>query len=319
MVCHARAPLVAAVAGCLAAGFACSRWSADPEPFYWDPASFDGAAAMREVQAFVDLGPRVAATASGERAAVYLVERFGELGMTARIDAFEDEAPGGKATFRNVIARVPGTNPRRMLIIGSHYDTKKNLGDDYVGANDSGSSTGALLELARLAAENARTSPPPGDLVFVAFDGEECAVSYGPQDGFHGSRRFVRQLIASNHVGRVRAMILMDMIGDRDLSVTIPVNSASDLAALAFDAATEEGVREAFTIFEQAILDDHTAFSAVGIPAIDLIDFQFGSRPGEHDYWHTTEDTMDKLSADSLQVVGRVVIRMINELMNDLQ
>ena len=273
---------------------------------------------MEEVRAFVDLGPRIANTEGGERAAAYLLQRFTELGVTARIDAFEDEMPGGTGTFRNVIARIPGVHHRRMVVIGSHFDTKSGLGEDYVGANDSGSSTGAMLELARLAGAQARTSPLPCDLVFVAFDGEECVESYGPRDGFHGSRRFVEQLVASNQIKWVRAFILLDMIGDRDLTMTVPLNTTPELATLAFDAATEEGVRDKFMIFEAQVWDDHTAFMKRGIPAIDLIDFHFGSGPGLNDYWHTPEDTLDKLGADSIQAVGRVTIRMINALMNDL-
>lgn len=114
---------------------------------------------------------------------------------------------------------------------------------------------------------------------------------------------------------RVAAMILMDMVGDRDLTVTIPRNTTPWLGALAFDAARAEGVRRHFQLYPYMIADDHNAFLERGVPAIDLIDFQFGSAPGKNDYWHTAEDSMDKLSAESLSVVGRVAARMALEVM----
>ena len=110
-------------------------------------------------------------------------------------------------------------------------------------------------------------------------------------------------------------MILMDMIGDRDLQVTIPRNSSSHLVALAFESATALGVRDRFSFSRSNILDDHVPLIEPGIPSINLIDFQFGSRPGKNDYWHTPEDTLDKVSPDSLEIVGRVVIEMLNRIM----
>jgi glutaminyl-peptide cyclotransferase len=113
----------------------------------------------------------------------------------------------------------------------------------------------------------------------------------------------------------VAAMILLDMVGDRDLTITIPRNSTPELVALAFDAARAEGVRKYFQLYPGHILDDHVPFGERGVPVVNLIDFHYGRAPGKNDYWHTAEDTMDKLSAESLEMVGRVAVRMAQELM----
>jgi glutaminyl-peptide cyclotransferase len=279
-----------------------------------EPLVCDGRRAMAEVEALVALGPRVAGTAGAARAATHLQERFAQLGLAAGIDAFEDDTPSGPAVFRNVIARIPGRGSEAEIVVGSHYDTKGGIADDFVGANDSGSSTGLLLELARVCRNAAGPRGWEATLVFVAFDGEECAARYGPRDGFHGSRHFVRQLQQAGRTHQVRAMILTDMIGDRDLRVTLPRNASSPLKTLALDAAAQHGVRHLFGLYPGQIGDDHVAFLQAGIPAIVLIDFAYGSAPGRNDYWHTTQDTLDKLSPNSLQAVGDVVLLMIDTL-----
>ena len=114
----------------------------------------------------------------------------------------------------------------------------------------------------------------------------------------------------------VTAVILLDMIGDSDLNIGIPQNSSRHLASLVFDSAKEENARNKFSLSDNNILDDHVPFLQAGVAAIDIIDFDYGSQPGKNDYWHTDKDTLDKLSADSLQTVGRIVIRTLNRLRN---
>ena len=283
-----------------------------------DAAAFDGSLAMAEVEALVGLGPRDSGTEGAARAAAHLAARFTELGLEVEVDTFEDETPMGPTVFRNVIARIPGGGrDGGEIVLGSHYDTKRGIGPNFVGANDSGSSTGLLLELARVCRQAAEPSDLQADLVFVAFDGEESMVRYGPRDGFHGSRRYVRRLGDAGRTEAVRAMILADMVGDRDLRVTIPRNSTPWLRTLALEAAAEQGVRHLFGLYPGDIADDHVAFLQAGIPAVNLIDFAYGSAPGRNDYWHTEEDTLDKLSADSLEAVGKVMLHMIRALQAD--
>ena len=274
------------------------------------PVAVSGEAALDEVARLVALGSRDSGTPGAERAASHLLQRLKEIGVEAEIQEFRDPSPRGEVVFRNVLGRIPGRSDR-IVLLGSHYDTKSGI-EDFEGANDSGSSTGLLLELARALQAGA---PHAMEIRLVFFDGEECMVEYGPEDGFHGSRHMAKTMAEDGSLARVAAMILMDMVGDRDLTVTIPRNTTPWLGALAFDAARAEGVRRHFQLYPYMIADDHNAFLERGVPAIDLIDFQFGSAPGKNDYWHTAEDSMDKLSAESLSVVGRVAARMALEVM----
>lgn len=269
--------------------------------------AFNGSAAFEEVRRFVAIRPRDATTPGAERAARYLRDRLQELGVAAEWDEFQDVCPIGTGVFRNVIARIPGKG-RGLLILGGHYDTKAGIGEDFEGANDSGSSTGVLLELARHLASGPAW---PWEIRIVFFDGEEAMHRYGPHDGLHGSRHMARQLVESGQASNVVAMILLDMIGDRDLTVTIPRNGTPWLIAEVFEAARKEGLRQYFSLYPHRIVDDHDPFLAAGMPAVDLIDFQFGSAPGRNDYWHTPEDRMDKIAPESLEIVGRVVVRLL--------
>ena len=274
------------------------------------PVAISGAAALEEVRAFLEVGPRDAGTPGAERAATYLAERLHALGVAAEIQEFREPSPLGPETvFRNVLGRIPGRTDR-IVLLGSHYDTKAGI-PDFVGANDSGSSTGLLLELARAFAAAA---PPEMEIRFAFFDGEESQIEYGPADGFHGSRHLARTMAADGSLSNVVAMILLDMVGDRDLTLTIPHNCTPALVSLAFAAARAEGVRERFQLYPYNVGDDHVAFFERGVPAINFIDFEYGSAPGLNDYWHTPADTLDKLSAESLDLVGRVVARLVAEL-----
>lgn len=272
-------------------------------------AKVSGERALEEVRRFVELGLKDSGTPGAEKAALYLRDRLRELGAEAEIQTFTDLTPIGEITFRNVLGRIPGAG-ETILLLGSHFDTKTGI-ENFEGANDSGSSTGLLLELARVLKAN---GPHPAEIRFAFFDGEECMVEYGPQDGFHGSRYLAKAMEADGSLSNVAAMILLDMVGDKDLTITIPRNCTPWLTALAFEAARAEGVRPHFQLYPYAMGDDHVEFFARGVPAIDLIDFQFGSAPGKNDYWHTAQDTMDKLSAESLGIVGRVTARMVAEI-----
>ena len=269
-----------------------------------------GERALDEVRKFVELGPKESGTPGAEQAAIYLRDRLRELGVAAEIQEFTDLTPIGELTFRNVLGRIPGTGGK-ILLLGSHYDTKAGIAG-FVGANDSGSSTGLLLELARVLKANA---PHAVEIRFAFFDGEESRQRYGPNDGFHGSRHLVETMEADGSISNIAALILLDMVGDRDLTITIPRNCTPWLTTLAFDAARAEGARTKFQLYPYTVGDDHEEFFARGVPAIDLIDFQFGSAPGKNDYWHTAQDTLDKLSAESLGIVGRTAARMADEIL----
>lgn len=280
-----------------------------PAPPRPTPAAFAGSNALAEVAAFLTLGSRDAGTAASARAALYLRDRLTDHGLPAEIDAFSDTTPDGTSVFHNVIGRLPGTSAD-IVVLGAHYDTKAGI-PGFQGANDSGSGVGVLLALAAWY----RTAPPPKPALWLAFfDGEECRNEYGPHDGLHGSRRLARVIVERGLANRVRAVVVLDMIGDRDLKVMLPRNGTPELTVALLKAATDEQCRPAFTLYAGQILDDHQPFLDAGLPAIDLIDFDYGSAPGRNNYWHTAEDTLDKLSADSLGLVGRVVIRLLDNL-----
>nr|MBP7276518.1 M28 family peptidase [Kiritimatiellia bacterium] len=272
-----------------------SACAAEVSPRGWmlDPGNFSGARALDECAAFVRLGPKASGTEGAHRAAEHLAERLDSMGYTPELDVFEDPAPGGPLVFRNVIARTSGSGPvERIILIGAHYDTKGSI-ENFEGANDSGSGVGALLEILRLVAE---TPPPPGvEIRGVFFDGEECRRAYGPRDGLHGSRRMAAQAVREGWASKVAGVIILDMIGDQDLNITLPANVTPSLAQLLFRAAEAENVRPQVAWSRHDVLDDHVPFLNSGMPAVNLIDFEYGSAPGLNDYWHTSEDRMEHL------------------------
>ena len=290
----------------------CSKSPKTPEAAApgFDPARFDGERALYEVSRVVALGNRDAGTAGSKAASDYLLKRLSAIGVSAEIDVFTAPTPKGDTIFRNVIGRIPGSDPR-IILLATHYDTKSGI-PGFVGANDGASSCGVVLELARILAAGPKVGPT---VQFLFFDGEECMESYGPQDGLQGSRRHARQLQKARIHTNVVGMILFDMVGDKNLSVTLPRNGTPFLLTSVLQAAHAENVREQFALHPFDVGDDHVPFLALGIPAVDIIDFDFGSAPGLNDYWHTPQDTLDKLSAESLGAVGRVSLRVINDLL----
>ncbi len=272
---------------------------------------FSGEHALAETAALVKIVPRESGTGGARRAAVHLETRMQEIGVPAVIDTFKDQTPAGEMYFHNVVGRLPGKTSR-LIVIGSHFDTKSGIAPDFQGANDSGSSSGVLLEMIRVLKSRA---PYETEFMFAFFDGEECLKQYNMMtDGLHGSRRLAKEVYTAGGAQFVEAVIILDMIGDKNLNVTIPRNSSRKLTKELFAAADELGHRAKFGLARGDIIDDHVPFLALGMPVINLIDFEYGSAPGLNDYWHTPEDTMDKLSVESLQIIGDTVLRMIERL-----
>lgn len=280
-----------------------------PEPV--ELPSFDGQRAFTEVEALVEFSPRDAGTPEGWKAADHIFKRLERFGVAAEIDTFVDMTPEGEKTFRNVIGRIPGRTDE-WIILGSHFDTMPGI-DNFQGANDSGSSTGVLLEIARICAG---LTPEVG-ILLAFFDGEEGIAHYAPGDGLHGSRRMAAQLRTAGAHKQIKAMVLLDMVGDRDLHFTIPYNSSRALVKEVFDAAHTIGHRDRFSLSRSIITDDHVPFLDIGIPAIDLIDFRFGSEPGLNDYWHTEADNLENISAESLQITGDITLALLERLAID--
>jgi Zn-dependent M28 family amino/carboxypeptidase len=191
----------------------------------------------------------------------------------------------------------------------SHFDTAPRVKGRFEGANDSASTTGLLMELA--AALRRVGGALNNNILLVWTDGEECFRSYGPSDGFHGSRHLVKKFKAEKR--KVSAAICLDMLGDKNLNIMLPYNSTKHLIDKTIQAAKNVKLDKFVNVEKRFdIRDDHTAFLEAGYPAIDLIDFDFGSRPGLNDYWHTTKDSIDKISAESLYVSGQIASELIN-------
>jgi Zn-dependent M28 family amino/carboxypeptidase len=272
---------------------------------------FDGQQAYSEVEALVEISPRDAGTPAGRKAAEHIYKRLESFGIEAKIDSFEDQTPAGKKTMHNVVGRIPGKTDQ-WIILGSHFDTMPGI-ENFQGANDSGSSTGVLLELARMLGA-AKTNPETG-IIFAFFDGEEGIAGYIPGDGLHGSRHMANQLKKSGEHKKIKAMILLDMVGDKDLHFTIPANCSHSLIKEVLDAAHTTGHRNRFSLSRNSIItDDHVPFLEAGIPAIDIIDFRFGSKPELNDHWHTDADQLKNISAQSLEISGTITLQILKQL-----
>ncbi len=271
-----------------------------PPPGYGKPwKEFSGEKALAHVQALVDLGPRPAGSAALEKARDYIEKNLATSGWDVKRQSFIDETPRGRAGFINLLATHQGSLPNEpRFLVCSHYDTKTFDSITFVGANDGGSSTGALLELARVLHSTPRLA---NQIELIFFDGEEAYESFTQTDGLYGSRYFARQLQESVPGRKFRAGILWDMMGDRNLTITLPSDSPAILAQGIFSAADALQVREHFTYLPNEMVDDHSPLNEIGIPTIDLIDFDYPP-------WHTEADTMDRLSAESLRIVGAVTL-----------
>ena len=264
---------------------------------------FSGDKALAHVQALVDIGPRPPGSDNIVRARAYIEEQLETFGWRVTEQEFSDQTPRGEMKFVNLVARF-GTSAKPVFLLCSHYDTKIFDAFRFVGANDGGSSTGLLLELARVLSMQPDLA---NKIELVFFDGEEAFQDFSATDGIYGSRHFAQELTKDGSAKSFRGGLLFDMVGDQSLDITMPPNSPGKIAAEIFAAADALKLRNYFTYFDQEITDDHSPLNAAGVPVLDLIDFRYPP-------WHTAEDTMDKLSPQSLHVVGSVAAYYLSEL-----
>ena len=253
--------------------------------------------------------PRHAATLRGRLAAHWLFDRASWCGADALLDTFRDSTPFGERVFSNVMIELPGTKTNGYwIVLMSHFDTPSTTKQPCPGANDGASTSGLLVALADAIK---RSGPHPDNIALVWTDGEECLKEYGPNDGFYGSRHLVEQFRQKNR--RVKTAICLDMLGDKDLHIVVPANTTTVLKKLALQAAETAGLKGKVKVDESMVVsDDHSAFLSAGCPAINFIDFSFGP---DNAWWHTSEDTIDKISKSSLQASGRLVAAFLNLLL----
>jgi glutaminyl-peptide cyclotransferase len=264
---------------------------------------FSGDKALAHVQCLVDLGPRPPGSEAIEKSRDYIENQLRLFGWEVTRQAFTGDTPRGKVRFVNLIARFRAQGGAPSFLLCSHYDTKTFDAIRFVGANDGGSSTGLLLELARVLGQHPNLAAKV-ELVF--FDGEEAYENFSETDGLYGSRYFARELADAKTGKQFRGGILFDMVGDRSLDITLPTDSPVEMARDIFASAEALKLRNYFSYFDREMMDDHTPLNRIGIPTLDMIDFDFA-------WWHTADDTIDKLSAQSLQVVGSVAAYYLSE------
>ena len=254
--------------------------------------------------------PRDAGTIRGRLAANWLMDRASRTGADAFVDAFRAATPEGEKAFANVVVELKGSKENApWIVLLSHFDTAPNIGAGFEGAND-GASTSALL-VALLGAVR-RAGPQCDNIAFVWTDAEECRMTYSSNDGLQGAKHAVDGFKRKRRA--VKAAIGLDMLGDRDLHIRMPANGTVKLQNAVFEAAKRAGLEGLVSLGRETVKDDFAVFLDEGCPAVNLIDFDFGSAPGKNDYWHTAQDTMDKISDESLLKAGMLVAELLNML-----
>jgi glutaminyl-peptide cyclotransferase len=272
---------------------------------------FDGAKAYDQVAKIVGFGPRPPASEGIHHVQDYIRGQLQSFGCAVDEDDFHASTPIGSVAMKNIIAKIPGTGQGIILLL-AHYDSLSSV-PNFVGAEDSASSTGVMLEEARLLCGRKQANA-----VWIAFlDGEEAFVDWDKDnDHTYGSRELAARLAVSGDLKRVKAVILADMIGQYGLVIPREGNSAKWLTALVWKTAARLGYQDIFVSRELAISDDHQPFLERGVPAIDIIDYDGFQQPK---YWHTPQDTLDKISPRSLAIVGHVILESVAELQKQFQ
>jgi Zn-dependent M28 family amino/carboxypeptidase len=270
------------------------------------PGSFSGSQAFQLTQKAVSFGERPSGSDAILKLRSWIVSEMKPLGGQIDLDSFTGQTPTGPVPMTNIILKFPGTSGKAVVVAG-HYDTKRIPMVHFLGANDAGSSTGFLIEFAREAAKMNHAD----DVYVVFFDGEEAVGEWTDTNSLYGSHHLVDKWLANGTLSRIKALINVDMIGDKDLDVLNDGNSSQSLRDLVLKEAAKLGDSKYFHTNVSGIDDDHMPFVNAGVNAIDLIDFSYGP---QNSYWHNDKDTMDKLSAHSLQVVGDVVVGVVSEL-----
>ena len=275
-----------------------------PAPAASTTGGFDGARAYQHVEQLVAIGPRSAGSEGIRRAQEYIVGQLKGFGCQIEEQDFHASTPVGDVAMKNIVGKVPSTNPN-TIIFASHYDTKRI--ENFVGANDGGSSTGVLLELARLvcARKNAET------VWLVFLDGEEAfRPQWADPDHTYGSRELAARAALSGDLRRLKALVLIDMVGPTNPIFRRESNSTPWLTDLVWSTAARLGYGKIFINDGNAIEDDHIPFLQRDVPSTDIIDFEAPVL----EYWHTVRDTLDKIDARTLAITGHVLIESLQEL-----
>lgn len=281
----------------------------DAAPPASETGGFDGEKAYEHVAKLVAFGPHPPASDAIHHVQDYIRSQLKSFGCATDEDDFNAQTPIGTLAMDNIVAKIPGSRQGIILLL-THYDTFRL--DNFVGADDSGSSTGLMLEMARILCSR----PKQENAVWIAFlDGEEAQVvtdgqaQWSDADSVYGSRELAARMAVSGDLKDIRAVILADMIGQKNLEILRESSSTKWLTDLIWRTATKLGYGNIFVSQQIDVSDDHQPFLRRGVPATDIIDFA-----GYRDYWHTPQDTLDKISPRSLAIVGHVILESVAEL-----
>jgi glutaminyl-peptide cyclotransferase len=268
---------------------------------------FDGKRAFAQVAKQVSFGPRPSGSPAIAQLQDYLQAELKSYGCTVETDSFGADTPAGRIAMKNFLVKIPGDKPG-IILLGTHYDTKRL--ENFVGADDSGSSTGVMLELARLlCAQHGKYA------VWIAFfDGEEAVnLEWQDPDNRYGSRQMAAKLSTSGDLPKIKAFLLADIVGGRNLHFKREADSTKWLKDLVWKTAHQLGYQNIFLDTEFPVSDDHLSFLARNVPSVDVIDLDNGPQ-GDVYYWHTPQDTLDKISAKSLAITGHVFLESVKQL-----
>lgn len=268
-----------------------------------DTQQFSGDRAFSHVKAIVELGPRPSGSEALKKAGRYITDELAKSGLESRDERFTVRTPIGNVNMNNIVGVLKG-DCDDVLIVATHYESKYFPRQRFTGANDGGSGTGVLLEAARvLSSRKSRAFT----IWCVFFDGEEAFGEWSEKDSLYGSRRFAKDLKEKRLVSKVKAFLLLDMVGDRDLSINNDAYSTPWLRETMLNAADELGFRQYFNGPYAPIQDDHIPFLELSIPSLDIIDMNYP-------WWHSPDDSLDKVSPGSLEIVGLTLLRIIDTL-----
>jgi glutaminyl-peptide cyclotransferase len=278
----------------------------DPKPDTPAALKVSGENAYQNLKDFVALGPRPLGSDGHGKAEQFILNHLN--GGQIEQDKFNAQTAAGPFAMNNIIAKFPGKKDG-IIVLAGHYDTNLPLKNtSFVGANDGGSDVGLMLEIAK----QLRTHPPEGYSIWLLFtDGEEATVEWTAADSVYGSKHLAKKWSEDGTAAKIKAFLLLDMIGDKDLDIDRDTNSEPWLLDVIYRAAQRVGQQSHFFARNNDIQDDHLPFRAVGIPVADIIDIDYGF---DNIFHHTTQDTPDKCSAASLQIVGDVVMETIRAL-----
>jgi glutaminyl-peptide cyclotransferase len=267
---------------------------------------FDGKRAFEHVAKQVAFGPRPSGSQAIGQTQDYILTQLKSDGCTTDVDTFNADTPIGRLPMKNILVKIPGDDSS-IILLGTHYDSLLRHDITFVGADDSASSTAVMLELARLlCAKHGKHA------VWIAFfDGEEAMKTWSDTDSRYGSRQMAARMAASGDISKIKAFLLADMVGSRSLHFARESTSTPSLVDLMWATAAKLGYSQIFLDASSGAEDDHDSFLKRKVPSMDVIDFD---RQQDVPFWHTADDTLDKISAKSLAISGHVFLETVNEL-----